>query len=120
MRAIQLKLKISMKIYPLSQDNILKYDGLIIYSDFNAHLGIQYCFKLTLTNEFALHEDSNRNGIMLKYYILKHNLLCLNILYQKIKYQLWTHTSPNGNKVQLDYIMIHTKRKYNNKNYRAF
>ena len=42
---------------------ILKHNILIIAGDFNAHLGIQDCFK------FALHDESNRNGIFLKDYI---------------------------------------------------
>ena len=50
--------------------------------------------------KFALHEESNRNDISFKDYILENNVLCLNILYQKRKGQLCrTHKSHNGNKV---------------------
>ena len=54
--------------------------------------------------KFALHDESNRNGILLKYYILENNVLYLNTLYQKRKGQLWKHKLPNGNKV--DYSLI--------------
>ena len=93
---------------------IPKHNVLIIAGDFNAHLGIQDGFK------FALHDESNRNGILLKDYILENNLLCLNTLYQKRKGQLWTRKLPIGNKVQLDYIMINKKWKNSRKNCRDF
>ena len=93
---------------------IPKHNVLIIAGDFNAQLGIQDSFK------FALHDESNRNEILLKDYILENNLLCLNTLYQKRKGQLWIHKLPNGNKVQLDCIMINKKWKYSSKNCRAF
>ena len=82
---------------------IPKHNDLIIAGDFIAHLGIQDSFK------FALHDVSNRNGILLKVYILENNVLCLNTLYNKRKGQLWIHKLPNRNKVQLDYIMINKK-----------
>ena len=53
-------------------------------------------------------------------YILENNLLCLNTYYQKRKGQLRTHKSPNGNKVQLDYIMINRKWKNSSKNCRDY
>ena len=84
---------------------IPKHNVLIISGDFNAHLGIQDGLM------FSLHEVSNRNGIFLKDYILENNLLCLNTYYQKRKGQLWTHKSPTGNKVQIDYIMINRNGK---------
>ena len=54
-----------------------KQNVVIIAGDFNDHLVIQDGFK------FALHDESNKNGILLKDYILENNLLCLNTLYQK-------------------------------------
>ena len=93
---------------------ITKHNVLIISGDFNAHLGIQDGFM------FSLHEVSNRNGIFLEDYILENNLLCLNTYYQKRKGQLWTHKSPNGNKVQLDYIMNNRKWKNSSKDCRAY
>ena len=92
-----------------STKQIPKHNVLIISGDFNAHLGIQDGFI------FSLHEVSNRNGIFLKYYILEKYLRCLNTYYQKRKGQLWTHKSPNGNKVHLDYIMINRKWKNSRK-----
>ena len=82
---------------------ILKHNVLIIAGDFNAHLSIKYGFK------FALHDESNKNVILLKDYILENNVLCLNTHYQKRNCQLWTYKLPNGNKLQLDYIMIYKK-----------
>ena len=93
---------------------IPKHNVLIIAGDFNVHLGIQDGFN------FALHDELNINGILLIDYILENNVLCLNTLYQKRKGLLWTYKLPNGNKVQLDYIMINKKRKNSSKNCRAF
>ena len=53
-----------------------------------------------------------------KDYILEINVLCLNTLERKG--QLWIHKLPNGNKVQLNYIMINKKGKNSSKNCRAF
>ena len=66
MYVIQLKLKIYENLTSTTRQ-IPKHNVLIIAGDFNGHLGIQYGFK------FALHDYSNRNGILLKYYILENN-----------------------------------------------
>ena len=58
--------------------NIPKYNVASIADDFNAQLDIQDGFN------FALHEESNINGISLTDYILE-SVLCLNTIYQKKK-----------------------------------
>jgi len=73
-----------------------KHNVFMIAGDFNAHLGRIDGFK------YSFHEHTNRNGSMLKDFINESNLVCLNTKYQKRTGQLWTHTTPNGQKAQLD------------------
>ena len=47
-------------------------------------------------------------------------MLSLNTLYQKRPGQRWTHTSPNGFKYQLDFILINKKWKNTSRNCRAY
>ena len=57
---------------------------------------------------------------MLKNFIHENNLLCLNTHFQKRSGQLWTHTSPNNFKSQIDFIIINKKWKNSAKNCRAY
>ena len=91
-----------------------KHNLLIISGDFNAHLGQSDGFK------FAYHQQTNRNGHMMKDYLKENNLLCINTAFQKRPGQLWTHKSPKGTKAQLDYIIINRKWKNSVKNSRSF
>ena len=77
-----------------------KHNLLIISGDFNAHLRQSDGYK------FSYHQQTNRNGHMMKEYLKENNLFCINTFFQKRPGQLWTHKSPNGTKVQLDYIII--------------
>lgn len=52
---------------------------------------------------FQTCTTTNRNGMMLKDFLLENNLLCFNTKFQKWIGQLWTHDSPNVTKAQLDY-----------------
>ena len=83
--------------------SVPKHNLLIIGGDFNAHLGQQNGFK------FAYHHQSNRNGIKMKDYLHANNLVCLNTTFRKRPGQIWTHLAPNGNRAQLDYLIINNK-----------
>ena len=85
---------------------IPKHNFLVMAGDLNAHLGQLDGFK------YAYHYQTNRNGSMLRDYLLENNLLYLNFLFQKRPGQRWTHRSPNGN--------INRKFKNSAKNGRAF
>ena len=91
-----------------------KHNILIIGGDLNAHLGRKDGFK------YAFHATSNRNGIMLKNFLLENNLICLNTKFQRRTGQIWTHDSPNGSKAQLDYLIINKKWQNSAKNCRTF
>ena len=54
-------------------------------------------------------ESSNRNGTMLIEFMRERDLIAINTRYQKRKGKLWTFEYPNGEKAQLDYIMINKK-----------
>ena len=84
---------------------IPKHNVLIIGGDFNAHLGEDKGYT------FAYHKITNRNGNMLSNFMKEQNLLPLNTRFRKCSGQKWTHTSPNGAKTQLDYIIINKKWK---------
>ena len=91
-----------------------KHNILIIGGDLNVHLGRKDGFK------YAYHTTTNRNGIMLKNFLLENNLICLNTKFQRRTGQLWTHDSPNGSKAQLDYLIINKKWQNSAKNCRTF
>ena len=91
-----------------------KHNILLIGGDFNAHLGQKEGFK------HAYHDTTNRNGNMLKDFLMENNLLSLNTKFQRRRGQLWTHDSPNGSKAQLDYIIINKKWQNSARNCRAY
>ena len=93
--------------------SVPKHNLLIIGGDFNAHLGQQDGFK------FAYHHQSKPNGIKMKDFLHANNLVCLNTTFRKRPGQIWTHLAPNGNRAQLDYLIISNKWR-NGENCRAF
>ncbi|XP_068748924.1 uncharacterized protein [Montipora capricornis] len=93
---------------------IPKHNMLIVGGDFNAHLGQQDGFK----NSY--HQQTNRNGSKMKDYLQANDLISLNTTFSKRVGQLWTHEGPNGNRAQLDYLLINRKWRNSAKNCRAF
>ena len=85
--------------------HIPKHNVLVIGGDFNAHIGKENGYK------YSFHKTTNRNGNMFTNFIHENNLLCLNTHFQKRAGQLWTHTSPNNFKSQIDFIIINKKWK---------
>ena len=65
-------------------------------------------------------ESSNRNGTMLIEFMRERDLIAINTRYQKRKGKLWTFEYPNGEKAQLDYIMINKKWRNSAVNYEAY
>ena len=94
---------------------IPKHNVLIISGDFNAQLGQNDNGNFP----YSLHQNTNRNGNMLKNYILENNLICLNTHFQKRRGHSWTHTSPNASNSQIDYVIINRKWKNSAINCRA-
>ena len=60
-------------------------------------------------NKFTLHNSSNRNGEHLTDFTLENRLTCLNSKFQKRKGKLFTYTSVNNRKAQIDNIFINNK-----------
>jgi exonuclease III len=80
-----------------------KHNVLLLGGDYNAQLGQSEDHK------HAYHLLTNRNGIMLNNFLKENKLSCLNTSFQKRPGQLWTYTSPNGYRAQLDYVIINRK-----------
>ena len=47
-------------------------------------------------------------------------MLCINTRFQKRRGKLWTHTYPNGDRAQLDYMMINKKSINSVQNCKAY
>ena len=58
---------------------------------------------------FTYHHTSNRDGEYLEHFLIENGLLCINTPFQKRRGKLWTHTYPNGDIAQIDYMMINKK-----------
>ena len=86
----------------LSSLSILKNNG----GDMNTQIG------KNVNKKFSLHNSSNRNGEHLTDFMLENRLTCLNTKFQKRKGKLWTYTSTNNTKAQIDYILMN--KKWNN------
>ena len=68
------------------------------------------CTNWTNTHhEFTYHHTSYRNGEYLEHFLIENGFLCINTRFQKRRGKLWTHTYPNGDRAQLDYMMINKK-----------
>ena len=104
-RAYALKVELFYTDLNASTRNITKLNVLIIGGNFNAHLGYDDGHK------YSLHRETNRNGNMLQSYLQENNLLYLNTNFQKRLGQKWTHTSMNGFKSQIDFLIINKKWK---------
>jgi exonuclease III len=74
--------------------NITANSYLVICGDFNAQLEL----------------SSNRNGILLKDFLIAHDLISIQSKFSKKKAKNWTYKSPTGHKSILDHIII--KRRF--------
>ena len=94
--------------------SIPKHNVLIIGGDMNAQVGISPSHK------FTYHNISNRNGEFFEDFSIANKLVAANTRFQKRKGKLWTFTYPNGNKAQLDYLIINKKWVNSAKNCEAY
>ena len=93
---------------------IPKHNVLILGGDMNAQIGTSQYHK------FSFHQISNRNGEHLESFLIENNLITANTRFQKRRGKLWTFTYPNGNKAQLDYLIINKKWINSVKNCEAY
>ena len=80
-----------------------EHNVLIIGGDMNSKI------SQSLEHKFAYHHETYRNGQYLMNVITENGLVCLNTKFQKKQSKLWTHSYPNGAKVQLDYMFVNRK-----------
>ena len=81
--------------------------------DFNARVG-------STDGRFTFHDETNRNGEKLVELTQEFGLEICNTSFQKPKSKLWSHLSPNGDKYQLDYILIRKKWRNSVKDAQAY
>lgn len=95
-------------------NSIPKHNVLLVVGDFNAHIG-----KDDAAHTY--HENTNSNGKLLLDLAEENNLIITNTTFQKRSGKLWTYLSDmNGNKSQIDYILINRKWKNSVKNVEAY
>ena len=94
-------------------NSIPAHNLLIIGGDFNAQLG-------PLDALFTPAKETNRNGTHMKDLLEEHSLIATNTRFQNRIGRLWTHRRPNGQLVQLDFILVRKKWINSIKNSRAY
>ena len=94
--------------------SVPKHNVLIIRGDLNAQIG------QSIHHKFRYYYRSNRNGEYLEHFLIENDLLCINTRFQKRRGKLWTHTYPNGDRAQLDYMMINKKSINSVQNCKAY
>ena len=87
-------------------DRFPKYHMKIILGDFNAKMGRENIFKLTVGND-SLHQGSNDNGVTIVNFATSKNLLLKSTLFPHQDILKYTWTSPDGKTHnQIDHILI--------------
>jgi hypothetical protein len=82
----------------------------ILLGDFNAKVGREDIFKLTVRNESS-HEISNDNGIRLVNFATSKNLVVKSTMFSHHRIYKYTWISPNGKTHnQIDHILIERRR----------
>jgi hypothetical protein len=77
-------------------DQFSRYDRKIIFFDFNANVGWEIIFKLTIGNE-SLHEISNDNGVRVVNFATSKNFFAKSTMFPHRKIHKYTWTSPEAN-----------------------
>ena len=91
-------------------DHFPKYDMKILLGDFNAKVGRENMFKLTIGNE-SLHQDSNDNGVRIVNFATSRNLVVKSMMFPNRDIHKHTWTSPDGKTYnQIDHILINRRR----------
>jgi hypothetical protein len=84
-----------------------KYHMKILLGDFNAKVGKEDIFKLTIGNE-SLPEISNDNGVRLVNFATSKNLRFKSMMFPHLNIHKYTWMSPDGKTHnQIDHILIH-------------
>jgi ribosomal protein S17 len=83
-----------------------KYHMKILLGDFNAKVGREDTFKLTMGNE-SLHQDSNDNGVRVVNFATSKNLVVKSTMFPHRNIHKYTWTSPDGKAHnQINHILI--------------
>jgi endonuclease/exonuclease/phosphatase family metal-dependent hydrolase len=78
----------------------------ILLGDFNAKVGRENIFKLTIRNE-SLHEISNDNGVRAVNFATSKNLVVISTTFLHCKIHKYTWNSSEGNKHnQIDHVLM--------------
>jgi endonuclease/exonuclease/phosphatase family metal-dependent hydrolase len=94
-------------------DKFPKYHMKILLGDFNAKLGREDIFKLTIGNE-SLHEISNDNRVRLVNFATSRNLKVKSTMFPHRNIHKYTWTSPDGKTHnQVDHILVDGRRHSN-------
>jgi exonuclease III len=97
-----------------------KYHMKILLGDFNAKVGREDIFKLTIGNE-SLHEISNDNGVRLVNFATSKNLRVRSTMFPHHNIHTYTWTSPDGKTHnQIDHILVDRRRFSNVLDVRSF
>jgi hypothetical protein len=92
---------------------IPKYHMKILLGDFNAKVGTEDIFKLTIGNG-SLHEISNENGVRLVNFATSKNFRVKSTMFPHRNIHKYTWTSPDGEThKQTDHILVDTRRHSN-------
>jgi hypothetical protein len=87
-------------------DKFPKYHMKVLLGDFNAKVGREDIFKLTIGNE-SLHEISNDNGVRLVNFATSKILRVKSTVFPHSNIHKYTWTSPDGKiQNQIDHILV--------------
>jgi hypothetical protein len=76
-------------------DEFPRYDTNILLGDFNAKVGREDIFKLTIWNKIS-HEISNNNGVKVLNFAIPKNLFVKSTMFSHCNIHKHTWTSPEG------------------------
>jgi hypothetical protein len=82
----------------------------ILLGDFNANVGRENIFKLTVGTE-SLHDIRNDNGVRVVNFAASKNLVVKSTMFTHPKIHKYTWTSPDGDTHnQIDHVLIDRRR----------
>jgi len=92
-------------------DKTPKSDIIIILGDVNAQLGKERLYN-EVTGQHTLHEETNRNGELLREYAYTSSMVVMSTNFQHKRMHKITWLSPDQNPVrQIDHIIINANKK---------
>jgi endonuclease/exonuclease/phosphatase family metal-dependent hydrolase len=87
-----------------------RYHMKILLGDFNAKVGRENIFKLTIGKEI-LHQDSNDNGVRIVNFATSKNLVVKSTIFPHRTIHKYTWTSPDGQTHnQIDHVLVDRRR----------